>query len=159
MGSDIKILRSTRKIHTSHELNEPQIDTLNSDVATLFLMSIILPTIHGKPALEHPQIQRECAKGDIYDIGKPIHRQCTNVYQTKDGRWFHLHGSLNATHTMKMVGVAEQDVTHEEARKIFSDKVAQWDAEEIDKVANEQYKQAGVICNTLEEFFASEQVN
>ncbi|RDW83538.1 uncharacterized protein DSM5745_03864 [Aspergillus mulundensis] len=132
--------------------------TVNTDVASLFLMSIILPTVGAKrtPALQHPTVTKELAKGDLYQTQKPIHQQCTNVYQTKDGRWFHLHGSMNAGHTMKMVGVAEQDVTHEEAQRIYMDKVAQWDSEEIDRVANEEYKQAGVICNTPDEFFASE---
>ncbi|KAL4899464.1 hypothetical protein BDW74DRAFT_189075 [Aspergillus multicolor] len=131
---------------------------VNTDVASLFLMSIILPTVgaRGTPALQHPTITKELAKGDLYQMQKPIHQQCTNVYQTRDGRYFHLHGSMNASHTMKMVGVEEQDVTHEEAQKIYMEKVAQWDSKEIDRVANEEYKQAGVICNTPKEFFASE---
>ncbi|KAJ5678994.1 hypothetical protein N7462_007238 [Penicillium macrosclerotiorum] len=130
--------------------------TVNTDVASLFLMSLILPTVNGKPTMENPQIQADLAKGDPHDMAKPIHRQGTNVYQTKDGRWYHLHGSMNATQTMNMLGVVEQDVTHEEARKIYMDKVAQWNSEEIERVANEQYRQAGVTCNLPEEFFASE---
>jgi len=63
-------------------------------------MSIILPTVNGTTILEHDHLQREFMKGDLYDMGKPIHRQCTNVYKTKDGRWFHLHGSMNAAHTI-----------------------------------------------------------
>ncbi|KAL6229634.1 hypothetical protein BDW75DRAFT_245555 [Aspergillus navahoensis] len=59
------------------------------------------------------------------------------------GRWFHLHGSMNASPSMRMVGVPEQDVTHEEAQKIYTDKVAQWDSEELDRVASGVYKQAG----------------
>ncbi|KAL4925336.1 CoA-transferase family III domain-containing protein [Aspergillus undulatus] len=108
------------------------------------------------PLLEHPQIKAEIAKGDIYQMTKPIHQQCTNVYQTKDGRWYHLHGSMNAAHTMRMVGVPEQDVTIQEAQKIYMGRVAQWDAAEIDRVVNEEFRQAGVIYNTPEEFFASE---
>ncbi|KAL4778859.1 CoA-transferase family III domain-containing protein [Aspergillus varians] len=131
--------------------------TVNTDVASLFLMSIILPTVNGSPAIQHPPIVAELDRGDPYEMAKPIHRQCTNVYRTKDGRWFHLHGSMNATATMSMIGVPEQDVTHQEAQKIYIEKVAQWDAAEIDRVANDEYRQAGVICNTPEEFFASEQ--
>ncbi|KAL4862566.1 hypothetical protein BDV12DRAFT_190333 [Aspergillus spectabilis] len=129
---------------------------VNTDVATLFLMSLILPTVNGQSVLQHPQIVAECQKGDLYQMRKPIHRQCTNIYKTKDGRWFHLHGSMNAAHTMQMLGVSEQDVTDEEAFMIYAEKVAQWNAEDIDKAANEQHRQAGVVCNTPEEFFASE---
>ncbi|KAL4789143.1 CoA-transferase family III domain-containing protein [Aspergillus venezuelensis] len=130
--------------------------TVDTDVASLFLMSILLPRIKGTSALENPTIQAAIHKGDIYEQGKPIHRQCTNVYETKDGRWFHLHGSMNAEHTMKMVGVPERNVTEEEARKIFMEKVKQWDSKEIDRVANEEYRQSGVICLTPDEFFESE---
>ncbi|KAJ5737907.1 uncharacterized protein N7483_003032 [Penicillium malachiteum] len=130
---------------------------VNIDVASLFLMSLILATINGKSALENSQIQTEIEKGNHYAMEKPIHRQCTNVYQTKDGRHFHLHGSMNATAAMKMVGAPEQDVFHEEAREIYMAKVAEWNADDIDRTSNDEYRQAGVICSTPDEFFASEQ--
>lgn len=122
-------------------------------------MSFMLPSINGKPARDHPSISRELAEGDLYQMGKPIHRQCTNLYKTKDGRFFHLHGSMNAIHTMKMLGVTEQDVSHEQAIGIYMEKVAQWDSATVETVANDQYNQSGVVCYTPEEFFASEQVS
>lgn len=128
------------------------------DLATLFLESVLLPTVDGKPFLLDERLQREFKKGDLYEMNKPIHQEATNVYQTKDGRWYHLHGSMNAAATMRMVGVEEQDVTREEAIKIYADKVAQWDSDVIEKKSNEELKQAGVVCLTPEEFFASEQV-
>lgn len=121
-------------------------------------MSVMLPSIDGKSFLENPTIKEAIREADTYEMAKPIHRQCTNVYQTKDGRWFHLHGSMNATVTMKMLGVPEQDVTTEEARAIYAKKVAEYDAETLDTLANKHHNQAGVICNTPEEFFASPQV-
>ncbi|KAK9444183.1 caib baif family enzyme [Metarhizium brunneum] len=129
---------------------------VDTDLATLFLESIILPTINGKPAMQNDRVLAELKKGDLYDMAKPIHQQATNVYQTKDGKWYHLHGSMNASATMGMVGVEEQDVTREEAIKIFTDKVAQYDAAYLEKTANEHLRQAGVTCLTPEEFFASE---
>ncbi len=137
----------------------PSLTGRQSDIATLFLMSVILPTVNGIPVRSHETIQSELKKADLYLVEKPIHIQSTTIYKTKDGRWYHLHGSLNAAHTMKMVGVPEQDVTHEEARKIYAEKVAQWDSETIEKVSNDQYRQAGVVCYTPEEFFSSEQVS
>lgn len=70
-----------------------------------------------------------------------------------------LHGSMNASPTMEMLDVTHQDVTCEEAIKIYSDKVAQWDSAEIEKVANEKHRQAGSVCNTPKEFFASDLVS
>ncbi|KAH7153188.1 CAIB/BAIF family protein [Dactylonectria macrodidyma] len=136
------------------DFQDAEVDT---DLATLFLESIMLPTVNDKSFLQHPGLQAEFKKGDIYEMNKPIHQEATNVYKTKDGRWYHLHGSMNATATMGMVGVGEQDVTREEAIGIYAEKVAQYDADFLEKKANDELKQAGVTCLTPDEFFASEQ--
>ncbi|KAG7103081.1 Acetyl-coenzyme A transferase nodX like protein [Verticillium longisporum] len=93
---------------------------VNTDLATLFLGSVLLP-------------------------------------MTKDGRWYHLHGSMNAKPTMAMLGIEESDVTADEEFRLYSEKVAQWDSQEIERVANNQYRQAGVVCLAPEEFHSSEQ--
>ncbi|KAL6411275.1 CoA-transferase family III [Ilyonectria robusta] len=136
------------------DFQDAEVDT---DLATLFLESILLPTVNGKSFLQHPHLQAEFKKGDLYAMNNPIHQEATNVYKTKDGRWYHLHGSMNATATMDMIGVDEQDVTREEAIKIYAEKVAQHDAEFLERKSNEEVKEAGVTCLTPEEFFASEQ--
>lgn len=64
---------------------------------------------------------------------------------------------MNATPTMTMVGVPEQDVTRDEAIAIYADVVAKWDAAELERRANDDFRQAGVTCLTPDEFFASEQ--
>lgn len=130
---------------------------MSSDLATLFLESVLLPTVNGQSFLTHPHLQREFKRGDLYDLNKPIHQEATNVYKTRDGRWYHLHGSMNAAATMAMVGVPEQDVTREEAIAIYAAKVAQHDAAALEKQANDELRQAGVTCLTPAEFFASEQ--
>lgn len=130
---------------------------VNTDLATLFLASVLLPTIGGKSIFKHLKLSKELAKMDIHNSGKPIRRYATNVYETKDGRWYHLHGSMNAEPTMKMMGVEDANVSPEEAIKIYADKVSQWESSEIEKVANEEYRQAGVLCQTPKEFFASDQ--
>ncbi|KAK8234092.1 CoA-transferase family III domain-containing protein [Phyllosticta capitalensis] len=129
---------------------------VNTDVATLFLESVLLPTINGQHYLKNEQMQKEMAKADIYGMNEPIRRFSTNVYQTKDGRWYHLHGSMNAGPTMRMMQVDDQKVSEDEAKEIYSAKVAQWDSKEIERTANEEFKQAGTVCNLPEEFFASE---
>ncbi|KAM0421054.1 hypothetical protein ACHAPT_011125 [Fusarium lateritium] len=130
---------------------------VNTDLATLFLESVLLPTVNGKLFIQNPQLMAEINKGDLYDNTKPIHQQATNVYKTKDGRFYHLHGSMNAGPTMKMLGVEEQDVTREEAIKIYADKAAQYDAEFLEKQANDEFRQSGVTCLIPEEFFETEQ--
>ncbi|GAB7342431.1 hypothetical protein MBLNU457_g0640t2 [Dothideomycetes sp. NU457] len=131
---------------------------VNTDIATLFLESVMLVTIDGKPAVLDPGMQKALAEVDLHDMSSPIRRCATLVYQTKDKRWYQLHGSMNATPTMKMLGVDnDTSIKSEEAVQIYKDKVAQWKSAEIEKVANEQYRQAGVVCYTPEEFFSSEQ--
>ncbi|KAF5567534.1 acyl transferase carnitine dehydratase [Fusarium phyllophilum] len=129
---------------------------INTDLATLFLESVLLPTIGGKHFMQSSKMLAELAKMDLHQMSKPIRRYATNVYRTKDGRWYHLHGSMNALPTMDMLGVEDSDVSTEEAFEIYTKKVAQWDSPDIEKVANEKFKQAGVICYTPDEFFASE---
>lgn len=127
------------------------------DIASLFLASVVLPTVDGKPFMSHAKLLNETTKGDLYASNKPIHQEATNIYKARDGRYYHLHGSMNAAPTMKMLGVEEQDVSREEAIKIYSDKVAGFDSDYLEKMANDEYKQAGIACLTPEEFFASEQ--
>lgn len=130
---------------------------VNTDEATLFLESVFLPSIGGKMFMQHPQMTKELAKMDIHNTAKPIRQNATNVYKTKDGRYFHLHGSMNAEPTMQMMGVEDCDATPEEAIRLYAEKVAQWDSKDLETTANDKFKQAGVICYTPEEFFASEQ--
>jgi crotonobetainyl-CoA:carnitine CoA-transferase CaiB-like acyl-CoA transferase len=137
---------------------DPQDIEVNTDLATLFLESVLLPTINGKHFNSDPKMREELSKMELHDQTSLIRRHATGVYQTKDGRWYQLHSSMNADPTMEMMGVTNQDVTREEAVKIWSEKVAQWDSAEIEKVANEKYRQAGAVCYTPEEFFSSEQV-
>lgn len=117
-------------------------------------MSILLPTIDGESAYKSKKVTDAIAEMDHGKMMKPIRRQASNIYQCKDKKWYHLHGSMDARKTMEMMGVPEQDVSTEEAQVIYTEKVAQWDSAEIERTANDDYKQAGVVCNTPEEFFA-----
>ncbi|KAL6160061.1 hypothetical protein ACJQWK_09318 [Exserohilum turcicum] len=130
---------------------------VNTDAATLFLESVLLPTINGRSYGESQEMMKELSKMDLHDMVSPIRRYATSIYQTKDGRWFQLHGSMNADRTMEMLGVKMQKVTRKEAAQIYKEKVAQWDSHEIERVANDESRQAGVICYTPDEFFKSKQ--
>ncbi|KAL5606386.1 hypothetical protein BROUX41_002803 [Berkeleyomyces rouxiae] len=134
-----------------------QSTSVNTDLATLFALSIILPSIKGSCFVQHKGLMAELAKGEIYDMGKPIHRASTGIYKTADDRWYFLHGSMNAAATMRMMDVSEQDdLTYDEALAIYADKVAQRTAASLEDQANNEFAQAGVTCLTPDEFFASE---
>jgi hypothetical protein len=104
-------------------------------------------------------VQKNVQEADKYDMFRNIHRAGTNQYRTKDGRYYHTHGSMNTGPLMRLLGIPEQDVTLDEAKQIYADKVAQWNAEDLDYAENEEYRQAGSICYTPEEFLASEHVS
>ncbi|SPQ20024.1 c497e181-ad63-42c7-a5f5-b004b152f1ed [Thermothielavioides terrestris] len=95
---------------------------------------------------------------DKYDsMGSWYRIAATNIYKTKDGKFFHLHGSMNPDPTLKFIGLPlNMDFpTPEEANAYVQDAVAKHTAEELQALADE-HKQAGTICWTKEEFKASE---
>ncbi|KAL1634362.1 hypothetical protein SLS56_002372 [Neofusicoccum ribis] len=132
---------------------------INTDLASVSLFSVILPTVDGAPFMENKKLREEIAKGNLYEVDKPIRAQSTNLYHTKDGKWYYLHGSLNPSVTMQMLGIEDtgEAVTHEEAVEVYKAKVAQWASSAIEETANLEYRQPGVVCHTHEEFLVSEQ--
>jgi hypothetical protein len=96
---------------------------------------------------------------DLHNMGGDIYRAAaTNIYKMKDGRYFHLHGSMNSDPTQASVGLPPtmDCATVEESWKPYMDKIAQIDSQEMQKLASDVYKQAGTICWTTEEFKNSE---
>jgi len=122
------------------------------------------------------------AKALQYFPSNDIHRQqatphrasCTNIYKTKDQRFFHLHGifnplvsasyrtdiaegSMNPDPSLESVGLPkEMDARSlEEAWKPYIDAVSSKDSQEMQHLASEVHRQAGTICWTTEEYKAS----
>lgn len=101
----------------------------------------------------------KCFKNcDLHDATGLYKGSATNIYRTKDGRFFHLHGSMNPEPTQKSLGLpTTMDVASaEESWKSYADKVSQLDSDELQKLASDVYKQAGTICWTTDEFKTSE---
>lgn len=132
---------------------KPGTISIDCDHAALFVFSAVTTTINGEsPA--HPSNTVHIHDWDLHNSTKHRYRQlATNVYRTKDGKFFHLHGSMNAAPSQKMVGIdpSRIDITEiEEIRALYADKVAKFDSAEISRLANEEYMQAGTICYTRE---------
>ncbi|CAK9780435.1 uncharacterized protein COLE_00110 [Cutaneotrichosporon oleaginosum] len=131
---------------------------INTDHAALFVFSAFSTTINGMVALD-PRLKGKFDDWDKADSHKYRYRGlATNIYRTRDGRFFHLHGSLNARASMTMVGLDWDDparlqlTDREDIVPLYQAEVEKWDAKEIDRVANDEYKQAGSICYTYDEF-------
>ncbi|KAL7623543.1 hypothetical protein AAE478_007226 [Parahypoxylon ruwenzoriense] len=132
---------------------------VNSDVASLFLFSFLLLRVGERP-LSDPDLVKRYSVNDTTAQMVPWRRLVTNVYPTRDGRWFHLHGGLDSSPCLKMLGLPthRDDVVDEmDAITALSEKVQRFDAEWLDVEANEHWRQAGGICLTLEEYRASAQ--
>jgi crotonobetainyl-CoA:carnitine CoA-transferase CaiB-like acyl-CoA transferase len=144
-----------------------------SDHAQLFIMSILLNTIDPDgDAVSFVGALGSAAKGagpkaylkyfkncDKHDMGGDVYRTAaTNIYRCKDGRYFHLHGSMNCEPTQDSVGLPhyKEVASPEEAWKPYIEKVGQIDSDEMQRLASDVYKQAGTICWTTEEFKNSE---
>jgi hypothetical protein len=86
-------------------------------------------------------------------------RLSANLYETKNtGEYFHLHGSLEATKALNMVGLEghRPDLTeYHECIKIIEDHVKQFTADQLEEM-NWKIKQAGVTCLKWEDFQATE---
>jgi crotonobetainyl-CoA:carnitine CoA-transferase CaiB-like acyl-CoA transferase len=112
----------------------------------------ILPT--GKKAYE--KYFKNC---DLHNGSSSMYRAAaTNIYRCKDGRYFHVHGSMNPEPTQDSLALPHNKdcATHEEACAPYQEKVGQIDSAEMQRLASDEFKQAGTICWTADEYKASE---
>lgn len=144
---------------------EPSDITINTDHATLFVMSPLITKWlkDGQPtpfAPSSPEISQLFPNRDLHRAADGYHRMlATNIYKTKDGRCYHVHGSMNPDKSLTALGFSldgESNDTYDSVAERFQSRVSQFDATELDELMNEQYKQAGTIAWTSEEYFASE---
>jgi hypothetical protein len=93
-----------------------------------------------------------------WDHGKTreLYRQlATNIYKTKDGRWFALHGSMDPTPTLAMLKVPQhndKDLAWPQIIDMYADVVAHLDSEILDNESAQVYRLPGTICYDEEEF-------
>jgi hypothetical protein len=78
-----------------------------------------------------------------------------NLYKTKnEGEFFHIHGSLEATSTLNMIGLEghRPDLTdYEEIIKVIESHVQKYSAAELEEM-NKERRQAGVTAFKYEDF-------
>ncbi|KAE8154872.1 CoA-transferase family III domain-containing protein [Aspergillus avenaceus] len=139
---------------------------IDTDHATLSIMSTLLIDVvdeNGKSMNQDlTPIQRLRAifpaPGRDLAQGSPHRDAITNIYKTKDGRCYHVHGSMNAGPSSIALGLDPDQESNPgaEAKKVIQDRVQQFPSEELDDLMNEKHRQAGTICYSIDEFKASE---
>lgn len=134
---------------------------IDTDHAQLFIMSIVLSVIdpHGAQVRpSDPRFHQYFPKCDKYEIG--LGSACTSIYKTRDGRFYHLHGSLNPQICQDVLEIpldARSSTTSiGAASEIYQEKVSKFDAAEIESLMNDKYRQAGTTCWSTEEYKSSE---
>lgn len=89
-------------------------------------------------------------------------RMSANLYKTKNpGEFFHIHGSLEATVTLDMIGLEghRPDLTdYEDIIKVIEDKTQQYTATELEDM-NKERRQAGVTAYKYEDFIKTAHVS
>lgn len=165
-ASLLNVLR-VRKYKDQCKLSEVSI---NTDHASLFFMSPFLaqavqkdgsasegsfnvfdPAIAEKIGIKNTDLHRANAT--------PQRALATNIYETKDGRFYHVHGSMNPEPALTALGMdLEGDPNEDEDTiiKRFQEVVGKLDSKDLDILMNEKYRQAGTICWSTEEFQQSE---
>ncbi|KAM0320760.1 hypothetical protein ACHAO8_000051 [Botrytis cinerea] len=154
-------------------LSQRQLTNYNkySDHAQLFIMSTLLWEINHEgakvtlfngtdPNSENGKLLAKWFPStDIHRLQGTYHRaSCTNIYKTKDGRYFHLHGSMNPDPSLDSIGLPhEMDQPSIEASwNPFIEKIGEIESDDMQRIASDEYKQAGTICWTKEEYRNSE---
>ncbi|KAH3909237.1 hypothetical protein HBI56_187560 [Parastagonospora nodorum] len=141
--ADLKDASSVRKINVDLER------------ATAFLFSTYLATVGGMDKA-HPKVKKLLKDTDLLKAQSVLYRRLSaNLYETKKpGEYFHLHGSLEATKALNMIGLEghRPDLTdYHECIKIIEEKVKQYTADQLEEM-NWKIKQAGVTCLKWEDF-------
>ncbi|KAK8060530.1 hypothetical protein PG996_010460 [Apiospora saccharicola] len=156
-------------LQRKYGVERPAEIVINTDHAQLFIMSALLWTIDPdepigdnlKPGSFSPSAYQRLAEyfpdWDKHQANTPYRGAVTNIYKTKDDRYFHLHGSMNPGIMLEALGLPQnQDLTKpEDSWPILQDTLSKYTAAEIQSLAL-AHRQAGTICWTIDEFKASE---
>lgn len=156
-------------ISQKYETEAPEV-TINTDHAQLCLMSPMVVSYQRSTDKQpvpfgHPEFWAITAQHfknmDFYESNKfPWNALATNIYKTKDNRYYHIHGSMNSSITQSALGVPQQppseNISFDEAWPLYQQAVAKYDADTLDTVMNDVHRQAGTICYTTDEFKATD---
>lgn len=137
--------------------------TINTDHASLYVMSPMIARLLDETTGElkavpwgSPEMHKIFPNQDLHRAGTSLHRTlATNIYRTKDGRYYHCHGSMNPEPTLTALGLkmeGEDGDTYESVVERVQSVVETMDSKDIDHLMNEQFKQAGTIAWSTQEF-------
>jgi hypothetical protein len=97
-----------------------------------------------------------------HGMTRELYRQlATNIYKSKDGRWYALHGNMDPTPLLQMLDLPqhnEKNLSWPQIIDMYADIVSNIDSKVLDDWSNNVYRTPGTVCLEKEEFEASPQV-
>ncbi|KAF9781433.1 hypothetical protein IL306_014052, partial [Fusarium sp. DS 682] len=142
--------------------------TINTDHAQLFIMSSLLVEANPDPAspIQPTPIRELTEKYSRYFPNKDLHNMASspfrkatsNIYKAKDGRFFHLHASMNPNLSLEAIEFEMDDTEIQDTESSFAPfikRIAEKDAEIWDHLLGDEYKQAATVCLSTEEYAKS----
>ncbi|KAK3357562.1 CoA-transferase family III [Lasiosphaeria hispida] len=128
------------------------------DRASCFLMSAYLTTIDGM-GKAHPLVKSKVPDTDLNQAQSILYRRLSaNLYETKNpGEYYHIHGSLDATKTLEMIGLPAFNpkmIDYRTCINTIENAVKEFTSAELDEM-NVQNEQAGIPALTWDQFLAT----
>ncbi|CRG89149.1 Secretory phospholipase A2 receptor [Talaromyces islandicus] len=147
--------------------------TISTNHGILFIMSVLLWSLDPEGRnVSFAEIRSDDKAKDFYfscfkdydnhkSLEGPYRCGTSNIYQTRDDRFFHLHGSLNPDVIFRMLKLPLEppggEDTWERVLPVFRAALAQWDADAIDKLSNNVVKTSGSICYDVDGYRNTDQ--
>ncbi|PPQ67240.1 hypothetical protein CVT24_011559 [Panaeolus cyanescens] len=134
---------------------------INVDHASLFIFSVLLTVIdpgHENVTLgTKDQLHKIIPDGDKFKaFDSKISNACTNIYRTKEGKFFHLHGSLNPAIALSALSISKtlssDSDSMAEVVSIYASAISQYSAPQLETLMNDQHRQAGTTCQSPQEY-------
>ncbi|KAL8783089.1 MAG: hypothetical protein Q9195_009495 [Heterodermia aff. obscurata] len=129
--------------------------TIDFERAVCFLFAAYICEIDGMNKA-HPDVKSKLIDTDLLQAQSNLYRRLSaNLYETRTpGEYFHLHGSLEATTALNMIGLEgyRSDMTdYHDAINLIESHVNMFTGAELEKM-NAEKRQAGVTCLKWEDF-------
>ncbi|KAK6462784.1 CoA-transferase family III domain-containing protein [Scheffersomyces coipomensis] len=123
--------------------------------ALLFLFSTYCSSVNGYFKGDKKEVAKYLKKTDLNEAqSDPYRRMSANLYRTKDNRYYHIHGSLDATTTLKMIGMpafVSGLTDYDEIVEKYQTRLDQFTCDELETL-NVKHKQAGIEALKREDF-------
>ncbi|KAI1023986.1 hypothetical protein LB504_005418 [Fusarium proliferatum] len=135
--------------------SQPRKINVNLEKTTAFLCQAYMAKVGGLGKLD-PGVKALLKDTDLLQAqSNPYRRMSANLYETKNaGEYYHIHGSLEASTTLKMIGLEpfRPDLqTHESIVNTIEPAVRQFSIDELESM-NSARRQAGVPALKHEDF-------